>query len=213
MKKKICIFDMDGLLIDSEKGMWFRNEEIALRELGYEYDNPFFRTLMGRPFIACKDELYGRYGNDFPLESFLSRIYELNEEQILNNGIELMPGVKEILAYLKNKNIECVVGTSTQKHLALKMLENLGILDYFSEVHSGTEVNNPKPAPDIFLLCLKDYKPQEAFVFEDSHNGIRAAVNAGIDVIVVEDAAPLTEEDYSDAYKVLHQIDEAIELI
>ena len=93
------------------------------------------------------------------------------------------------------------------------MLENLGILDYFSEVHSGTEVNNPKPAPDIFLLCLKDYKPQEAFVFEDSHNGIRAAVNAGIDVIVVEDAAPLTEEDYSDAYKVLHQIDEAIELI
>ena len=78
----------------------------------------------------------------------------MNEEQILNNGIELMPGVKEILAYLKNKNIECVVGTSTQKHLALKMLENLGILDYFTEVHSGTEVNNPKPAPDILLIIL-----------------------------------------------------------
>ena len=129
MKKKICIFDMDGLLIDSEKGMWFRNEEIALRELGYEYDNPFFRTLMGRPFIACKDELYGRYGNDFPLESFLSRIYELNEEQILNNGIELMPGVKEILTYLKNKNIECVVCSSTKKNISFMSLKYLGFVD------------------------------------------------------------------------------------
>ena len=57
MKKKLCIFDMDGLLIDSEKGMWFVNEEKALDILGYKYDNSFFRTLMGRSFISCEKEL------------------------------------------------------------------------------------------------------------------------------------------------------------
>lgn len=213
MKKKLCIFDMDGLLIDSEKGMWFVNEEKALAILGYDYDNSFFRTLMGRAFNTCEKELKGKYGKDFPFVEFYELVNKLNREQIQNNGIKLMPGVIEFLEYLKNKEIDCVVGTSTEKDMAKNMLKNLGIIDYFTEIYSGTQVKNPKPAPDIFLLCLGDYDKEDAFVFEDSHNGARAGIASGIDTIIVEDVAPITLEDRKEAFAVITRLDEAIKLI
>lgn len=213
MKKKLCIFDMDGLLIDSEKGMWFVNEEKALDVLGYKYDNSFFRTLMGRAFIACEKELKEKYGNDFPFVEFYEMVNRLNREQIQKNDIKLMPGVIEFLEYLKDKDINCVVGTSTQKDMAKNMLKNLGIIDYFSDIYSGTQVKNPKPAPDIFLLCLGSYQKEEAIIFEDSHNGARAGIASGIDTIIVEDVAPITEEDRKEAFAVIKRLDEAIKLI
>ena len=213
MKKKLCIFDMDGLLIDSEKGMWFVNEEKALAILGYEYDNSFFRTLMGRAFNTCEKELKEKYGNDFPFIEFYDLVNRLNREQIQNNEIKLMPGVVEFLEYLKDKEISCVVGTSTEKDMAKNMLKNLGILDYFTEVYSGTQVKNPKPAPDIVLLCLGDYAKEESFIFEDSHNGARAGIASGIDTIIVEDVALITAEDRKEAFAVIKQLDEAIKFI
>ena len=213
MKKKLCIFDMDGLLIDSEKGMWFVNEEKALDILGYKYDNSFFRTLMGRSFISCEKELKEKYGNDFHFVKFYEMVNDLNKKQIQENKIKLMPGVIEFLEYVKDKGIDCVVGTSTQKETATRMLTNLGIINYFSEVYSGTQVKNPKPAPDIFLLCLGNYQKEEAIVFEDSHNGTRAAIAANIDTVIVEDVAPITPEDRKEAYRVINRLDEAINIL
>ena len=90
---------------------------------------------------------------------------------------------------------------------------SIGILDYFTEVYSGTQVKSPKPAPDIFLLCLGDYAKEESFIFEDSHNGARAGIASGIDTIIVEDVALITAEDRKEAFAVIKQLDEAIKFI
>ena len=121
--------------------------------------------------------------------------------------------VNTVEEYLKDKEISCVVGTSTEKDMAKNMLKNLGILDYFTEVYSGTQVKSPKPAPDIFLLCLGDYAKEESFIFEDSHNGARAGIASGIDTIIVEDVALITAEDRKEAFAVIKQLDEAIKFI
>lgn len=212
-KIKLVIFDMDGLLIDSEAGMWVVNEEKVLNEFGYEFSLEFAKSLMGASLEVSCNRLKEHYGSDFDTDKFYKRVYELNNKMIENNEIKLMKGSIELLEFLKNANISMCIATSTRKEIAIPILKNLDILKYFDYVVTGDEVNNGKPAPDIYLKALHNINKEEALIFEDAHNGARAAINAGINVILVPGIALLTDEDKKQAYKIIDSLDLAIDII
>lgn len=212
-KISLVIFDMDGLLIDSERGMWIVNEKRAVEELGYEFSYDFARSLMGASLDISKLRFKIQYGDDFPVEKLYEIIHSYNREMIQNNKIKLMKGVLPLLDFLHSNNIKMRIATSTHRSEAEAILKGLNIYHYFERVVTGDEIKKGKPAPDIYLKALGSDKKEETLIFEDAHNGIRSGINAGINVILVPDLALLTEEDLNDAFKVLNQIDEAIPLI
>ena len=204
---------MDGLLIDSERGMWMKSERKAFTSLGYTTTDDFLRSMMGLSGDDLRQIFIKAYGKDFPYDKYMTEVYRLNEEVIEKGSIDLMPGAKELLDYLKDKNIKCVVGTGTPKEKAIKILTKTGLIDYFEEVYSGYDVPHGKPFPDIYLKCLGNTPNDEAIVFEDSLNGEKSAIAAGIEVIIVPDLCYFSLEDRNKAYKVLNNLNEAIKII
>ena len=214
MKKiSLVIFDMDGLLIDSERGMWIVNEKKAVEELGYTFDYDFAISLMGASLDISSQRFVKQYGEDFPVVKLYEIIHAYNRKMIENKEIKLMKGVMPLLNFLHTNKITMRIATSTHRNEAEAILKGLNIYEYFDKVVTGDEIINGKPSPDIYLKALGNDKKEETLIFEDAHNGIRAGINAGINVCLVPDLALLTDEDLNDAFKVFNQIDEAIPVI
>ncbi len=216
MKKiKLAIFDMDGLLIDTERQMWLRNEQIVLKEMGYEPDMDMLRGIMGMTFEEEEKVFKGFYGEDFDPGYYFPHLVAYNQKQVLSEGVPKRPGTDELLEYLKEKGITMAVATSTHRDNALIMLEKAGIGDYFDLVVCGDDVSRSKPNPDIYLKVAEAYPygKEDMVIFEDAHNGARAAINAGIPLILVPDIAKVTEEDKKEAYLVINSLEEVIDYL
>lgn len=215
MKLDLCVFDMDGLLIDSEKGMWRNSQMQALEIMSQEFDEEFFRSLMGCKYTTGYEALVKRYGEDFDAKLFYKYVFEFNEKQIQSGNIPLMPGAIELLEYLKKNNIKRTIATSTIEDVASRILSITGLDKYFDVITFGNEVELSKPAPDIYIKAISkfDCKPENALVFEDAHAGAQAAIAANIPLILVPDVAPITDEDISKSYAVIKSLDKAIDII
>ena len=119
MKKlSLVIFDMDGLLIDSERGMWIVNQKRVAEEFGFEFHLDFTRTLMGSGIDYFSAKLAEHYGNGFSVDKFKSRIMKYNDEYIYGNKIKPMKGAYELLDYLQSINMPMCVATSSKRKIA-----------------------------------------------------------------------------------------------
>ena len=120
--------------------------------------------------------------------------------------------MKEILNYAKRRGIPCAVASSSPLIQIEILLNKAGLRECFSHLQSGESIKRGKPYPDIFLAVCKhfDVKPQDALVFEDSENGLKAAEAGGIPAILVPDLAVIGE---SVAYKALYICDSLIEAV
>jgi len=191
MEKPAFIFDLDGTLIDTEK-LYRKYWPMALRDYGYELSDE--RALMlrslGRPFAPAQFKEW--YGDDFDYNLVRQRRKEYVEGHIEKYGIELRPGVKEILEYLRDKNITVAIATATDLERTTKYLEMTGISEFFTDIICATMVKCGKPAPDIYkYACEKlNKKPSECFAVEDAPNGVKSAYSAGLKVIFIPDQAP-----------------------
>lgn len=191
MEKPAFIFDLDGTLIDTEK-LYRKYWPMALRDYGYELSDE--RALMlrslGRPFAPAQFKEW--YGEDFDYNLVRQRRKEYVEGHIEKYGIELRPGVKEILEYLRDKNITVAIATATDLERTTKYLEMTQISEYFTDIICATMVKCGKPAPDIYkYACEKlNKKPSECFAVEDAPNGVKSAYDAGLKVIFIPDQAP-----------------------
>lgn len=191
MEKPAFIFDLDGTLIDTEK-LYRKYWPMALRDYGYELSDE--RALMlrslGRPFAPAQFKEW--YGEDFDYNLVRQRRKEYVEGHIEKYGIELRPGVKEILEYLRDKNITVAIATATDLERTTKYLEMTQISEYFTDIICATMVKCGKPAPDIYkYACEKlNKKPSECFAVEDAPNGVKSAYTAGLKVIFIPDQAP-----------------------
>ena len=191
MEKPAFIFDLDGTLIDTEK-LYRKYWPMALRDYGYELSDE--RALMlrslGRPFAPAQFKEW--YGDDFDYNLVRQRRKEYVEGHIEKYGIELRPGVKEILEYLRDKNITVAIATATDLERTTKYLEMTQISEYFTDIICATMVKCGKPAPDIYkFACEKlNKKPSECFAVEDAPNGVKSAYSAGLKVIFIPDQAP-----------------------
>lgn len=193
MKLKGAIFDMDGLLFDTERVYQETWKEIA-KERHIVLDRKFPRAISGTNGIyMCRViEKYYQVSDGAPImEECMERM-----RQKLAVHVPMQEGVCEILQFFREEGIPMAVASSSSVQQIEANLRTAGIRDYFEEIVSGTEVENGKPAPDIFLLAAErlGLKPEECFVFEDSENGIRAGHAAGCFSVMVPDLIEASPE-------------------
>lgn len=191
---KLAVFDMDGLLLDSEtinRRKWIETAKM----LGYEMTYEQWFGLLGTNAESEKQYLYDLYGNDCPADKFRSVRMKLIGEYAEEHGIPLKKGAKELLKYFKENGVPCVVATSSVRERAEKFLERAGILCCFDSLTCGDEVKLGKPDPELFETAARkaNVKPENCVVFEDSENGIIAADRARMIPVCIPDLQPPTE--------------------
>lgn len=196
MKKfDAVVFDMDGVIFDSEKLVVLCWEEIA-EKYGIENIAEACHECLGLNREATKEKMLQRYGREFPYDAYKKEMSDLYHSRYSGGNLPLKPGVEELLTFLQQHKIKVALASSTRSQVVLRELKDAGILPYFDQVICGDMVEKSKPEPDIFLkACEKlSVEPSQAFAIEDSYNGIRSAYRAGLRTIMVPDMAEPTKE-------------------
>ena len=187
MSIKAIIFDMDGVILDSET-ISDRTWDMAQKEMNVSTDKDYINMCRGSNHNDTIQILHDVFGADFDAEGFLTRATSHFYEIEKNEGIPLMPYAKEILNYLKPK-YRLALASSTNGRAVERQLTNAGIIDFFETRTTGEMVEHSKPDPEIYLMACRSLglKPEECIAVEDSPNGIRSAAAAGLKVIMVPD--------------------------
>lgn len=205
---KAVIFDMDGVLHDSES-ICDKTWEIAAKEYNLPDSSEIIAECRGCNKTDSIQIIKKHFGQDFPAKKFLERTSELFKEIEFTKGIDLMPYVKEALDYLKPK-YRLALASSTRQESASRQLKGTGIYDYFETLTYGDMVEHSKPDPEIYLMACKSIglKPEECVAIEDSPNGIRSAYAAGLSVIMVPDRIQPTAEIEKMCMKIIPSLGE-----
>lgn len=211
---RLCIFDMDGLLVDSERYMWNISLDKAIREQGFVLSDEIHRKFMGTNDKDVCKILQNIYGDGFDAEKMLRRCKELNLE-ITKNGIPLMKGARELLDFLHVNGIKTCIGTTTNKVGAHALLKADHLENDFDAIVCGDEIENGKPAPDIYLKCLSkfNFDKSEAIILEDGNAGAHAAISSGMRLVLVPDLAILDEEEKQKAFRIVDNLGDVIDII
>ncbi|MDD8048566.1 MAG: HAD family phosphatase [Thomasclavelia sp.] len=214
LKVKGVIFDMDGLMIDSEK-LAYKTNIIAAKKYGYELPEAVAINLMGRNLQDSFKYLEEVFGKDYPAQKIRDEAVRLRYEHYEVHPIEAMPGLYELIDYLKSKNIKMAVASSTRKARVIEQLTTIKVIDDIDYIVGGDEEPKGKPEPDIFLNALKglNISNEDALVLEDSKNGILAANNANINVICIPDVVKHPQNICDLTYKTLNSLKDVIEEI
>lgn len=191
---RAVVFDMDGLLLDTEKPVRAASLAAAAR-LGRPMDEATYALLIGRTFPTVRSLLLEHFGGEAELEAFWTAFRGILAD-VSTGGIALMPGVVELIDHLEARGLPLAVCTSTGRERALHHLAKAGISHRFRHVVGGDDVERGKPHPDPYLKAagLLGQEPAHCLALEDSHNGIRAAHAAGMMAVMVPDLLPATDE-------------------
>ena len=212
----ICavIFDMDGVLIDTEKhynAAWCQ----AATEAGF----PFTRehALLLRSCEAKEGEklMQGIFGPSFDYYAIRERRRELVRERLAQYGLEKKPGVEETLRFLRAKGIKTAVATATALDIMKSHLTTIGVYDLFDSIVSAKNVAHGKPEPDVYLYACEQIgeRPQDCMAVEDSPNGIMAAYRAGLRTVMVPDLTQPDEELTKYLYACVNSLSDLCELV
>ncbi|MCD8221654.1 MAG: HAD family phosphatase [Clostridiales bacterium] len=185
---KAVIFDMDGLMIDSER-VTYDGYVIEFGKLGYPYTKEFYKKLLGKRMPQIYEIHRQAFGEDIDAEGISANVHKYMADRFETEGVPLKKGLTELLQFLKEQQIKTVVATSSTRNRVDHIFELAQIADYFDASVCGDEVTHSKPDPETFLkACEKiGVSPSEAIVLEDSEAGIEAAYNGHIPVICVPD--------------------------
>lgn len=214
--KKIdaIIFDMDGVLIDSER-ISFQCYKEVLKEYKYEITEEFYVRFIGRNVDGIKLVMLEEYGSDFPFDEIYKKKAELAHKTTNENGVKIKPGVHELLDYLNKEGFKIAVATSTRRQRALELLGGAKIKEKVNFIVCGDQVKNSKPDPEIFLKAAEglDVEPKNCLVIEDSDAGIMAAHAAGMTGIHVPDMKVLEDENKKLAFRICEKLIDVKELL
>lgn len=198
------IFDMDGLMFDTERiaqKVW----QQAAVEYGYIFPESTYRGVIGLKLPDVRTYIYQQFGGDFPFDQVYHRKQQLLDIYITNQGIPLKPGLTELLDKIESRAIPKAVASSSGKQIVLRNLSAAGIkAGRFQAIVGGDEVIHGKPAPDIFLEVASRLEIDHAgcMVLEDSSAGILAAHAAGMLPVMVPDMLPPEPETRKLAYRI-----------
>ncbi len=208
------VFDMDGLLFDSERIARDGFLE-ACRDHGVEPDPDLFRRCLGTNEAHTRGLLVEAYGAEFPLEAMMTTWDLYCETHLVRRPPPMKPGAITLLATLRRHAIPCALATSTDRAKASAMLEAAGLGERFPIRVCGDEVVRSKPDPEIYGIAVARLaaEPQQCWALEDSANGVRAAVAAGLEVIQIPDLVPPEPEIRALGHQILrslHEVDERL---
>lgn len=208
---RAVIFDLDGLLVDTEIIAYRTYGELVAEWGGSFSKEVYARQYSGKTLRENVARLIEAYSLPWSIEEGIEKVSAM-EASLLSQGVELKPGGKELLPQLKTQGYRTALATSSVEDRARKMLRQHDLLRRFDQFVFGHEVDKGKPAPDIFLLaCQKLGEPPEnCLVLEDSEAGIRSACAAGIPVICVPDMKRPSQATLDKTAAVLDSLDRVI---
>lgn len=185
---ELIIFDLDGLLIDSER-IALEQFLLTAEEFGIEIDQTVYMQCIGTNARRVDEILSTALSHQTEYLSFKAAWRDRYKSLIERQEIPLKAGAIEILKDIKSRQQSIALATSTETPQAIIKLANAGISDYFNAVIGGDQVARSKPAPDIYLKAAQEFKvnPEKCLALEDSENGVNAAINAGMKVIQIPD--------------------------
>ena len=209
-----AIFDMDGLLIDSERATmnaWIgaaKHYEIDFRPSDY-------LPVIGQTAADSDWILISRLGGQSTFHQVSEKVSELLEMASPDIRFPLKPGAFELLSSLRIKGVPCAVASSSRVSEIRERLAAVGVLEFFQALSGGDEVTKGKPDPAVYQLAAArlGISPASCLAFEDSENGVLAAFKAGAHVVLVPDLKPPCISLTSHCFHVLNSLHEAIEHI
>ncbi|MDO4467059.1 MAG: HAD family phosphatase [Bacillota bacterium] len=208
------LFDMDGLLIDSEV-LWAKVFQKMLVPFGKNIPlQHYVQCYSGRTIVENMEGLVEEYGLPYSTEEAVKRVLAFEDEEEAN-GVPLKPGAKVLIDYLKENQYKIVLATSSKRDRAINILTQNGIFSKFDGIACGDQVENGKPAPDIFLKAMEivDADPKHTLVLEDSSSGILAARSANVRVICIPDLKAPTEEAKGICECLLTNLEEVVDFL
>ena len=188
MELKYIIFDMDGVIFDTER-MYLECCKPAAEKLGLEDIETVSMKCIGFTREATYNLLREHYGQDAPIDAFNEETRNEFLRRYHSEGMPVKKGARELLAWINENKIPVALASSTGTEIVKTELEQERLKQFFHVIVGGDMVSRSKPAPDIFLKAaeLLSADPKECVVIEDSFNGVRAAWAAGMNVIMVPD--------------------------
>lgn len=211
---RAVVFDLDGLMVDTERialECWIE----SARTFGWEITRETCLALVGIDSRESRQVLLDRMGGNFPMSEVSARGRVRYLERLRGEGVQVKPGLVELLDWLAARAVPVAVATSTQQELALEKLALAGLRERFETIVGGDQVPRGKPAPDVYREAIARIgaEPAHCIALEDSEIGLRAAHAAGATCIVVPDLMPPSPAYEPLAHAIVPSLREARELL
>ena len=202
--EKAFIFDMDGILFDTEALTEEALRAVSRRHGEREDVDEFYPTTCGTTLATAKLLYKAHFGEDYPFEERRAEMRSWMREEIAKNGIPIKKGARDLLCFLKAEGYKIALATSSTRASAEGHLEAAGFTEYFDATVCGDDITHSKPHPEIFLTAAKKLgvTPENCFVAEDSYLGVEAGAAAGMRVFMIPDMNPPREKEKTLAYMI-----------
>ena len=206
---KAIIFDMDGLMIDTER-LALKAWQLAGADFGFPISDDIFITMVGRNRRDSDRTLVEIFGSEFPIRAVRDRYRAYVDGWIDEGKLAVKSGLLELLGFLDRISMPKAVATSTEYERAIHKLSLTNLLDHFPVVIAGDQIQKGKPAPDIFLAAAAQLGvlPEDCLVLEDSDAGIQAAYDAGMTPVMIPDMKPPSEKSLAFAHRIFGELGE-----
>lgn len=204
MQYQAVVFDMDGVIFDTERLVIEFWKEVAKKHNIPNIEHTCIQCL-GTNRVRTREIFLENYGADFPFDPYRAEVTELFNTHYKGVPLPTKPGIRELLSYLQEQDIKVGLASSTAQHLVRDEIGTAGLIPYFQTLVCGDMVEHSKPAPDIFLKACEilNADPTKSIAIEDSFNGIRSAHCAGMTPIMVPDQVQPTDEIRTLAFHVM----------
>ena len=211
---KAVIFDMDGLIFDTEKLLvkyWCQ----AANEYGFDMRREHALGIRSLARKFAIPHLQGIFGEEFDYVKIRTRRMELMSAHLAEHGLETKAGIHELLEYLHKNGIPAAIATATDYERTKDYLTRAGLFEHFDKIVCATMVESGKPKPDIYIYAAQQlgFEPNECLALEDSPNGVRSASSAGCVTVMVPDLTQPDEEISSLIYAKADDLSEVTKII
>ena len=208
---KAVIFDMDGVIFDTERLLvkyWCQ----AANEMGFPMTREHALNLRSLAARYAEPYLKEQFGESFNYRKVRARRKELMDDHIDLFGVDIKPGLKELIGYLKENGYKLAVATATDYDRAVSYLQKAGVYECLDALCCGPSVERGKPEPDIYLYAAGKLgvEPEECLAVEDSPNGVKAAYAANMYTVMIPD---LTQPDEELKKLIYRKCDDLLEII
>ena len=208
------LFDMDGIVLDTEK-LYGRFWQEAAIQLGYPMTWEQALGMRSLSRVAGQAKLESYFGQGISIEHVRAKRIELMDQYIDEHGVDVKAGIYELLDYLEERGIPRAITTSSPIERVKKYLSPLGLLDRFDKICTGYDVAKGKPEPDIYLFGAAsiDQNPANCLAVEDSPAGVLSAFRAGCMTVMVPDMDQPDQETESRLFAKADSLFDLINLV
>lgn len=210
---KGAIFDLDGVLVDTEYYQWQGWVEV-LKPFGISLSKEGYFNYAGKRGDIIEYELIKKYNLNIDKGSLTNKKESMLLEWFSSKKLELMPFAREFVEFFINKKFKIAICSGSPKNEVISKLKNIDLYSLFEIIIAGSDVERGKPFPDIYIHAIKQLKlkPYECIAFEDTQYGVESAKSAGLYVIAIPGEFSI-KQDFSRADKVFKNLKEAIDWI